>query len=159
MRPAATIPVPVKAEQLPFPVSSPEAEKPEPRRDLTRDGKRGGHTLERHVGKTDADLAERLRREKRISAASTFTDRSTAERVIGAALAANKERIKDWTLKEGRRQNLVIEYAGSSGQVIGRSLRRGRNEAEPCRAAVVVLKWDEDSEVYYVLTSYPEARR
>ncbi len=39
----------------------------------------GGHTLERHVGKTEAQLAQRLASETRISAASSFTDRSVAE--------------------------------------------------------------------------------
>ena len=40
----------------------------------------GGHTLARHVDKTDAELAERLRLEPQLSAASTYTDRAVAER-------------------------------------------------------------------------------
>jgi hypothetical protein len=41
------------------------------RRDLRADEALGGHTLARHVGKTDAELAARLKREPQISAAST----------------------------------------------------------------------------------------
>ncbi len=51
-------------------------------RDLSIDDARGGHTLKRHVGRTDAQLAERLAREH-VSAASTYPDRATAERVVG----------------------------------------------------------------------------
>jgi hypothetical protein len=43
--------------------------------------------------------------------------------------------------------------------VIGRSLRRGRRQVEPCVDAVVVLKWRESERDYFVLTAYPEVRR
>src|SRR5215475_9666075 len=49
---------------------------------LERDEERGGHTLEKHVGRTDFELRERLKRERNISAASTWTDRITAEQTI-----------------------------------------------------------------------------
>jgi len=38
------------------------------------------------VGRTDSQLLDRLAREPRISAASTYTDRATAELVVGLAL-------------------------------------------------------------------------
>src|SRR5689334_10011971 len=53
-----------------------------PTHDLSADEADGGHTLQRHVGKSDAELIERLKREPQISSASTYTDRATAERVI-----------------------------------------------------------------------------
>lgn len=136
-----------------------EEEKKEPRRDLSRDEARGGHTLARHVGKADSELFDRLRKDKKISAASTYTDRETAERVVGTVISENKDKITAWSLREGRRPNLVLDYPGSPGKVIGRSLKRGHSQPVPCTGAVVVLKWKEDTEVYYVLTSYPEARR
>ena len=128
-------------------------------RDLLRDEQRGGHTLSRHVGKSDAQLRERLRREHRLSAASTWTDRETAEEVVGAAIAASRSRIERWTNRDGSRANLVIDWPGEGGKVIGRSLRRGAKEPVPCTRAVVVLRWNVDGEIYYVLTSYPEASR
>ena len=129
------------------------------RRDLLRDQKRGGHTLSRHVGKSDAELRERLLRDRRISAASTWTDRATAEEGVAAAIAANRSRIERWTSREGSRANLVLDWPGERGKVVGRSLRRGEKVPVPCTRAVVILRWSVDAEIYYVLTSYPEASR
>lgn len=128
------------------------------RRDLARDEKRGGHTLARHVGLSDAELRDRLKRDQRISAASTYTDRATAEEAVAAAIKAGRKRVDQWVSRDGSRANLVVEWAGS-GRVLGRSLRRGAREPVPCTRALVILKWDTQSEIYYVLTSYPEASR
>jgi len=57
------------------------------RRDLSQDETAGGHTLRKHVGRTDAELHERLDRERDISAASTWNDRASAEAAVGAAIA------------------------------------------------------------------------
>src|SRR3954447_16923585 len=46
---------------------------------LERDEQAGGHTLRRHVGRTDDQLRERVGRERDISAASTYTDQASAE--------------------------------------------------------------------------------
>ena len=128
-------------------------------RDLSMDESMGGHTLARHVGKTDAQLAERLRVEKQISAASTYTDRDAAERSVGAALADGGTKLSNWQRRVGRRPNLVLYYAEPSRTPIGRSLMRGRTTSIPCTRAIVVLRWDERENKYYVLTSYPEADR
>lgn len=119
----------------------------------------GGHTLARHVGKTDDELADRLRREPRISAASTYTDRATAERSVGSALASGSDTLAAWERRSGRRPNLVLNYRSSGTEPLGRSLRRGQKRATPARRALVVLRWDERSRRFYVLTSYPEAER
>ena len=66
------------------------------RRDLGGDESRGGHTLARHVGRTDSQLLDRLAREPRISAASTYTDRATAELVVGLALERERSRVDAW---------------------------------------------------------------
>jgi len=129
------------------------------KQDLLRDEKRGGHTLARHVGQSDAQLRERLRRERRLSAASTFTDRATAEEVVADAIRGSRKRIERWTNREGSRANLVIDWPGDGRKVVGRSLRRGAKEPVPCTRAVVVLRWNVDAEIYYVLTAYPEASR
>jgi hypothetical protein len=128
-------------------------------RDLSIDESMGGHTLARHVGKTDAELADRLRREPRISAASTYTDRAIAERSVGRALAAGGEKLAAWERRSGRRPNLVLNYKSPGKQPLGRSLRRGQKRATPATRALVVLRWDERARRSYVLTSYPEAER
>ena len=118
----------------------------------------GGHTLARHVGKTDAELAARLRREPEISSASTYTDRRTAERSVAAALASGDGKFAAWQRRNGRRPNLVLYYA-DRGTPLGRSLSRGQQASVACYRAIVVLRWDERLNRFYVLTSYPEAER
>jgi hypothetical protein len=125
------------------------------RYDLERDEQRGGHTLDRHVGRTDAELQERLERERNISAASTWTDRATAEQVVAEALRAENRRIESWMRRGERRPNLALHY--DAGRAIGRSLRRGENQVVQCTSAVIVLK-TSGSDSFYVLTTYPEAR-
>ncbi len=132
---------------------------PAHRRDLSADESAGGHTLARHVGRTDAELAARLRRETQISAASTWTDRDTAERAVGAALDSAGGQLSSWTRRSGRRPNLVLHYADRSGATLGRSLFRGQHTAVSCSQALVVLKWDDRRDRFFVLTAYPEADR
>jgi len=125
------------------------------RYDLTRDEDRGGHTLKKHVGRTDNELQERLRRERNISAASTWTDRETAEVTVAAALRAERGRIERWMQRGYPRANLALHY--DAGRPIGRSLRRGEDQTVECTSAVIVLRADGPNG-FYVLTTYPEAR-
>lgn len=127
------------------------------RRDLSQDEAAGGHTLRKHIGRTDAELRERLEHERNISAASTWNDRNSAELAVGAALSANTNRISRW-LERDRHPNLVLDYDGDASHPFGRTLRRGENQVQPCAHAVVVLKWDSPNG-YHVLTAYPECRR
>lgn len=127
-------------------------------RDLARDESLGGHTLSRHIGRTDAELRARLSREPGISAASTWTDRATAERVVGDALDGLKNRVSQWVARRGARPNLALRFHSLDARPIGRSVERGERAARDCRDAVIVLRWDERRRDYYVLTSYPESR-
>ena len=128
-----------------------------PGRDLSIDEAMGGHTLARHVGKSDAELRERLRREPQISSASTYSDRATAEAVVGAAMSSAGRSFDAWRRRSGRRPNFVLHFAAQ--QVIGRSVSRRRLEARPCENALVIVRWDDRRQHFYVLTSYPEEHR
>ena len=139
---------------LPDPAFAPLVEAPV-RHDLAAAEARGGHTIARHVGLTDAQLRERLSRES-ISAASTYTDIETAERVVGLTLRRHASRLAQWEAREGPRPNLVLPFAAPNQPPIGRVLRRGANQPADAHAAVVVLRWRRDGS--YVLTSYPEER-
>jgi hypothetical protein len=123
--------------------------------DLGRDEDRGGHTLKKHVARTDEQLRERLQQEHNISAASTWTDRATAETVVAEALAAQRNHVGNWMHRGYPRPNVALHY--DSGRVIGRSLRRGGSAVVDCTQAVVVLRAD-GPDGFYVLTTYPEAR-
>ena len=126
--------------------------------DLSVDETQGGHTLSRHVGRSDADLQERLQREGNISAASTYTDRAAAEAVVGQVLEHNS-RVEQWEQRGARRPNLALDYHGDASQPIGRCMQRGSNAAVPAWDAIVVLKASRDGDGFYVLTSYPECPR
>src|SRR4051812_14795512 len=125
------------------------------RHDLSADEAKGGHTLERHVGRTDDQLKARLREERNISAASTYTDRASAEIAVGSALAAEKDRISDWLVRNGGHPNLVLDY--DSPAPLGRTMHRADNTSQSCSHALIVLKYDS-AQQYHVLTSYPECK-
>jgi len=161
---AAARPASDWAAQAPAPpaVEAPGPRAPVPaetRRDLRIDERLGGHTLARHIGRSDAELAARLQREEQIAAASTYTDIETAERVVGATLARSGNRLASWLRQRGPRTNLVLNYTQTTGPPIGRSLMRGARQSVPCYRALVVLRWEDRANRWLVLTSYPEARR
>lgn len=122
------------------------------RYDLQRDEARGGHTLERHVGKSDDELRHRLQNES-ISADSTYADRSTAEMSVAAAIRENGRKVDNWLHRPGGHSNLVLDYDSSTP--LGRSMRLSDAQSFPCSHAVVVLKWINPQN-YFVLTSYPD---
>jgi hypothetical protein len=95
-----------------------------------------------------------LRREH-ISAASTWTDRETAEATVAQALRSERSRIESWMQRGSPRANLALHYR--AGHTIGRSLRRGESQAVPCSNAVLVLRAD-GPDSFFVLTTYPEDR-
>lgn len=123
--------------------------------DLQRDEQLGGHTLRKHVGRSDEELRERLEQEPHISAASTWTNTELAEQTVAAALRDQAGRIAQWQARGERRSNLALHY--DAGREIGRSLERGASQTVPCTAAAIVLK--ANGEGFYVLTTYPEAAR
>lgn len=155
-------PAPTAEAQPPGPASRvqpPASQRPAATRfdvDLQRDERRGGHTIARHVGRTDAQLKARLSRES-IAAASTYADLETAEQVVARALAANERRVLRWIEQRGPRPNLAVRYRARDGLPTGRMLRRGDQASEEVNGAVVVLRWRD--EAWYVLTSYPEEPR
>ena len=123
-------------------------------RDLAADEARGGHTLARHVGKSDAELRARLKAEPDISAASTYFDADTAGRVVAEVLSTKSNEVRKWEQRTGSRPNLVLRL--DTGERIGRSIRQGQSNAREVDSAVVVLRWTGSD--WYVLTSYPEDR-
>ena len=124
--------------------------------DLSDDEASGGHTLSKHVARSDGQLRERLSREPNIAAASTYSDQATAEIAVSEALDQNRDRISRWSSRSNH-PNLVLDYDSPAGRPLGRTLRRGESNPQPCAHAVIILRWS-GSDRYYVLTSYPECR-
>ncbi|MFD4930403.1 ribonuclease YeeF family protein [Peribacillus butanolivorans] len=114
---------------------------------------KGGHLIERHVGKTDEELLERIRNNPRINGSSTFKDRAIAEKVASKVLSDinNKKAIESWLSNPQSKSNLVLTYKGT--EVIGRGVKRGSTTVENMTNARIVLK--KDGEGNYILTGYP----
>ena len=124
------------------------------RYDLGADEKRGGHTIDKHVGRTDLELIDRLQREPDISAASTWTNLEVAEETVEEALHAERGKIERWEARGKRRPNLALHY--HARRIIGRTVVRGASKSDPCDQAVIVLR--SDGPGFFVLTTYPEGQ-
>lgn len=118
---------------------------------LTQQENLGGHTLERHVGKTTAYLQNRLNTSS-ISAASTYSTIASAEQAILNGINANKTAVTNWSKNTTSRY--TINYTNSVN--VGVVLNRGASSPVASRRIIVVLqKKSTAPNGYYVLTSYP----
>ncbi|WP_369900736.1 RNase A-like domain-containing protein [Bacillus manliponensis] len=115
---------------------------------------KGGHLIERHVGKTDEQLLERLKTNPKITGSSTFKDRMTAEKVANAVLSDSKniEKIQKWLSDLNSKPTLPLKYKGD-GEIIGRSVSRNSEVVENVTNAKVILKKNNDGS--FILTGYP----
>lgn len=97
---------------------------------------------------------QRLQRDPRIRASSTFTDRATAERVANEVLnnPQNIVEINRWLNNPSSRRTLPLNYNGNA--IIGRVIDRGSNSASDAENAVIVLK--KDNQGSFIITGYPE---
>ncbi|ADM37260.1 conserved hypothetical protein [Bacillus spizizenii str. W23] len=116
---------------------------------------RGGHLLQKHVGKTDKELIERLRTDPNphITASSTFKDRATAERIANSVLndPKNIKKIENW-IDDPKKPKLMLRYKGD-GEIIGRSVSRNSELVENVTNAKIILKKDNNGN--FILTGYP----
>ncbi len=73
---------------------------------MAHEGLEGGHTLAKHVGKSEEFLRNRLATEPHIQAASTFHDRQTAETALSIFLDARATKVSGWL--QGHDPELVL---------------------------------------------------
>ncbi|AZE60434.1 RNase A-like domain-containing protein [Pseudomonas synxantha] len=112
----------------------------------------GGHLMEKHVGRTDQQLLDRLRREPHIPAASTFHDRATAELAISKVLDNNQEKIKDFL--QGNNQQIVIIQP--SQEPIGKSFRKNTTTSVPGKEVYLIIRRDQKMHIgYRIHTGFP----
>jgi hypothetical protein len=115
----------------------------------------GGHTILKHIGRTEAQLNARLVAEPRVMAATTFRTLAEAERFVAEALRANKAAISEWAKTAAVGQTKAFPYA--TGRVLGVGVQRGsQNLKDATRMVVVLRKTQIQDRVYFVLTSYPK---
>ena len=115
----------------------------------------GGHTIARHVARTEEQLRARLLAEPKIPAATTFRTLREAEQVVGEALRFNKEAIKDWARAANVGQSKAFSY--DAGRIIGQGVVRATSQMQQMSKMVLVLKKVVDgNRIYFVLTAYPK---
>ena len=114
----------------------------------------GGHTIARHVGKPEQWLLDRLAKQPKIPAASSFTDLEKARLGIRAALASHRARINNWAASTGRNKRRAWDYDGQ--YIIGQVIERGAAPGEISRSSdlKVVLQADGEGGCT-LLTAYP----
>ncbi|WP_051349334.1 DUF6443 domain-containing protein [Chryseobacterium gregarium] len=111
-----------------------------------------GHTLARHVGKTDADLITRLATETRITGASSFASEAMAESIISSTIKSNRGAIKSW-MNSGSTRNLPLDFTSSTN--IGRGIMRRTGIINDLTNARIVLKQNRSGS-YFILTAFPK---
>ncbi|MFE6227174.1 RNase A-like domain-containing protein [Streptomyces sp. NPDC057854] len=145
-----------------------------------QEGIEGSHPVDKHVGKTDEQLAQRLRDQETVRpdgtvaprAISTFTDHASAQRLTQLVLddIRNAELIERWTERQKDpnqyNPNSKPSYSLSFNEVTGRSLSRAdfaadgfQAQAKDVHSVKVTLKYigDHTDPPFIVLTSMPEA--
>ncbi|WP_407354033.1 RNase A-like domain-containing protein [Luteimonas sp. R10] len=114
----------------------------------------GGHLIERHVGKSEQALVDRVRNEN-ISAASSFRDLPEAEHFVAATLAEHGDRIDAWLGGEGGNRLVVDARFDAS---TGLSVARGESRAEDVFSVRLVLERSDRLDIgYRIVTGYPSA--
>jgi hypothetical protein len=104
----------------------------------------GGHTLDKHVGKTDEQLAQRLRDQgtpptnawphgkPSVAAASTFTSAERAQELTQYNIDQNSAAITEWLGRPPKAENddlrLPIDITAPNGEYSGRSVTKQPND-------------------------------
>lgn len=117
---------------------------------------KNGHTLERHVGKTEDQLKERLRTDN-VSAASTYYDKETATKAVKDTIKQHEKEIEKW-LKESKENRLVLntKHDFAVGKTV---LKKNMQVKDGLRNTVTVLQKDKGSQLgFKIVTSYPSEK-
>lgn len=114
----------------------------------------GGHTLLRHVGKTEAELRARLLTDTGIPVASSFKSLEVAERVLYQGLRANKTSIESWARSGAPGARRAFSYVAS--EFVGHGVVRTSGQLVQMKKITIVLKMEQYAgKLYYILTAYP----
>ena len=114
----------------------------------------GGHTIARHVGKTNEWLVNRLRKSSRISAASSYPNTESATTHIQAALMAKAAMLNRWVRDAPVGATRAVDYEAKVG--VGRvALRPPKltNVINSKKLRTVMRATIEGT--CFLLTSYP----
>lgn len=115
----------------------------------------GGHTILKHIGKTEPELRARLLAQRGIPAASTFKSLEVAERTLYEAMRANRAAIEAWarTAAPGAKQAFFY----TAKESVGQGVVRATNTLVQMNKVRFVLKMEQyNGKLFYILTAFPE---
>ena len=112
----------------------------------------GGHTGERHIGKSEEWLKNRLKEEPNIPMASSFYSKEHANWAQNMVVRKHRKEIDAW-LKSGQTKPLIIDIAMQS--IIGKVLKRGKNKAVPTKKVRAIVVKNPDLNSWHFKTSFP----
>ena len=112
----------------------------------------GGHSCQRHVGKSVPELKSRLLSEPTIPSASTFWTIESATASVCYLTVTNILDIIDWGCST--RQRFTIEEAIPVRTSVGYSVLRGSNKVVLCKRARMVLEKDSGYD-FHIVTAFP----
>jgi Bacterial CdiA-CT RNAse A domain len=114
----------------------------------------GGHTIARHVGKTEAELRARLVAQANVPVASSFASLEVAERVLFKVLQSNRVAIEAWARTATANVKFVTTYIAN--EEIGYGVVRATGQLERMSKVKLVLKFQSyHGKPYYILTAFP----
>ncbi|MGW1790783.1 RNase A-like domain-containing protein [Streptomyces tubercidicus] len=128
------------------------------------------HPIDKHVGKTDEQLTQRLRDDLRPNgkiaptSSSTFKDMHDAQKFTQGNIDDNEQRIREWLSSSPPSSSLSIESQGAGNEITGRSVSKQDymsqgDDAKPQNAHGVqtILRYEPNmTPKFVVLTSYPK---
>lgn len=118
----------------------------------------GGHTIQLHVGKSEAFLRQRLAETAGLryspAAISSFTSLRGAETVISQALRANRQSIAQWSTANG--PNIRFPFVFNAQAVVGHGVVRTTGQYVPMtKIRVVLKKGNYNGMTHYIVTAFP----
>ncbi|MGF6982232.1 hypothetical protein F0160_31135 [Paraburkholderia sp. JPY303] len=100
----------------------------------------GGHTKLKHVGRTEAQLRERLRLESERRVVSSFRDLAAAEWAISKVMESNTPKIRNWARSNPRRDLVLYQDVGMN---VGYGVIRATGELKQMSTVQVVFRFEE----------------
>jgi hypothetical protein len=112
----------------------------------------GGHTLLRHVAKSDEELLARLEARRRLPYSSSFASEERAERLISDFLTDRRAAIAKWMDSTGER----LKLEGSLPTVTGRTAARDGSVDYVSGIRVLIERDSSMPQGYRVVTAFPQ---
>lgn len=122
------------------------------RRDIDLHELLGGHTIERHVGKTERWLKERLNSETLLESASTFYNKDIASRAQLRAVQLYGKEFDEWARSN---YSFPITRTIDMGEDVGIVVTRGKAGAQATTKVEVRIVKDNTERGWHIVTAFP----